>query len=119
MPSVAKKKLAIGCVVGGMADSRVGHVIALFALCLAPFDSHLNAFDELASPPAGRILLPAEEGLLAPNPAVQDRLDSSAPWQEFLRRHGAWEVLRWNEQTRTPHRAIGASIPISGYRWVD
>ena len=56
-----------------------------------------------------------EADLLAPNqrehriatPAVQDRLDQSPAWQEFLDRNGPSWTAQWDEATQTPVRFWG------------
>ncbi len=63
----------------------------------------------------GSILLPAQEAKAKSfNQEQQAQLSKSAAWQGFSQKHGNWSV-QWNEATRTPHRAFGPSIQISGY----
>ncbi len=63
----------------------------------------------------GSILLPTQEAKAKSlNQKQQTQLSQSAAWQDFSQKHGDWSV-QWNEATRTPHRAFGRSIQISGY----
>ena len=63
----------------------------------------------------GEILLPAQrQKTRRIDPAQQASLSFSPAWLDFTASHGQWNV-QWNPTTRTPHRAYGKAIPLSGY----
>jgi len=63
----------------------------------------------------GSILLPAQTTSEPFSRREQQRELSELPqWKTFAERNGGWVAL-WNEATRTPHRAFGTPIAITGY----
>ena len=76
----------------------------------------LGAFPAFAAAPqdesARGTVLPASFAV-EPGAEAARNLDRGAAWSAFRARHGEWSV-QWNGATRTPHRAIGRSIPLEG-----
>ncbi len=83
------------------------HVLATLA---TPSAAEVAGDDLLEPPPALRVA----STMGAPRPAVQAELARSPAWQAFRSRHGRWSAW-WNENTRTPHRALGPPIPLAGF----
>ena len=48
------------------------------------------------------------------SPTAQIELSRRPAWRTFQARYGDWKVL-WNEDTGTPHRAFGNSIPLRSF----
>ena len=71
-----------------------------------------SARPEIGPPPraAAAFLQPVRVG----DARVQQALSHAAAWKGFESRYGRWNVM-WNEATRTPHRAFGPSIPLTGF----
>jgi len=64
---------------------------------------------------AGEIRLRGTPPVEFATPERQIALERSPGWQRFRARHGAWSAV-WNEATASPHRAVGPSIPLPGFR---
>ena len=61
-------------------------------------------------------LAPGQREHAIATPAIQDRLDLSPAWQEFLDRHGPEWTAEWDEATKTPTRFYGAGWDVSAVK---
>ncbi len=89
--------------------SRLRLAALLGFLSTGFFAVQVAAFDQPAHQPTSSAPV-----LSSKNPERQRALNRSPGWQSFRAQYGPW-VANWNERTRTPHRAFGRGIPLTGF----